>query len=267
MASFWIDMRGEEMMMNRPVLAVRTGELRRSRVAPIVAVALIGTSLAACKTIETPDTIPYSYDAAERHPITVHEGVSTVELLIGMHHPGLTPHERTEVYKFAANWQRDSTGGILIRTPVGSPNERAARDTIPEIRRILAEAGIPPNAIAVETIPGLNPPGAPIRPPPILLQYPRMVANAGPCGVWPNDLGPGAGIDYITNKPYYNLGCSQQRNLAAMVDDPADLIQPRAEIPPYTARRSVVLEKYRKGEDTTTQNQNNEKAKISDVGK
>jgi pilus assembly protein CpaD len=267
MASFSTDMRGEEITMSRAIPAQRTGEPLRGRVAHVAAVALIGASLAACKTIETPDTIPYSYDAAERHPITVHEGVRTVELLIGMQRPGLTAHERTEVYGFAMNWQRDSTGGILIRIPVGSPNERAARDTVPEIRRILAEAGIPPRAIAVETIPGLNPPGAPIRPPPILLQYPRMVANAGPCGVWPNDLGPGAGIDYITNKPYYNLGCSQQRNLAAMVDDPADLIQPRAEIPPYTARRSVVLEKYRRGEDTTTQNPNNEKAKISDVGK
>ena len=71
--------------MNRAVPALKTGELRRNRAAQVAAVALIGLSLAACKTIETPDTIPYSYDAAERHPITVHEGVRTVELLIGMH--------------------------------------------------------------------------------------------------------------------------------------------------------------------------------------
>ena len=111
------------------------------------------------------------------------------------------------------------------------------------------------------------PVGDPARLVPIILEYPRMVATAGPCGRWPNDLGPGAGIDYITNIPYYNLGCSMQRNLAAMVEEPTDLVQPRAEDPAYTGRRTVVLDKYRKGEDTTTQTRDNEKSKISDVGK
>ena len=58
-----------------------------------------------------------------------------------------------------------------------------------------------------------------------------------------------------------------QRHLAAMVEEPADLVQPRGESPAYTARRSVMLEKYRKGEDPTTQYRDNDKAKIADVGK
>jgi len=85
--------------------------------------------------------------------------------------------------------------------------------------------------------------------------------------VKPTLLGPGAGIEYDTNLPYWNLGCSMQRNLAAMVEEPADLVQPRGESPAYTARRSVMLEKYRKGEDPTTQYRDNDKAKIADVGK
>jgi pilus assembly protein CpaD len=100
-----------------------------------------------------------------------------------------------------------------------------------------------------------------------VLEYPRMVASAGPCGRWPNDLGPGAGYDYISNQPYYNLGCAMQHNLAAMVDNPADLVQPRGEDPAYEARRSVALDKYRKGESSATQYPDNEKNKISDVGK
>ena len=80
-------------------------------------------------------------------------------------------------------------------------------------------------------------------------------------------VGPGAGLDYATNQPFWNLGCATQRNVASMVDNPADLVQPRGETPPSAPRRSVVLEKYRKGEDTTTQYRDNDKAKISDVGK
>ena len=64
----------------------------------------------------------------------------------------------------------------------------------------------------------------------IRLSYPKISAVAGPCGLWPEDLGP---IDlnhgYNENKPYHNFGCATQRNLAAMIDNPADLEQPRPE--------------------------------------
>ena len=46
---------------------------------------------------------------------------------------------------------------------------------------------------------------------------------------------------YNENKPYHNFGCATQRNLAAMIDNPADLEQPRPETPAYTiaAQRRV----------------------------
>jgi len=249
--------------MTRTVPAIGAHDPWRTRAATAAAVVLVGASLAACKTTETADTIPYPYDYKERHPITIQEGTRTVELFIGKRRAGLTPPQRADVNAFALSWQRDSTGGIVIRVPSGTGNEHAAHGTVPEIRGILVAAGVPENGIVVHPLPG----GDPARLVPIVLQYPRMLAAAGPCGRWPNDLGPGAGIDYLTNIPYYNLGCSMQRNTAAMVENPADLVQPRGEDPAYTARRSVVLDKYRKGENTATQYPENDKNKISDVGK
>ena len=133
----------------------------------------------------------------------------------------------------------------------------------PKSRRCSPRPEFPPNGIAVHPLPGGDPAGVL----PIIVEYPRTVATAGPCGKWPTDLGPGAGIDYMTNAPYYNLGCSMQHNLAALVEEPSDLVQPRKDSPAYAGRRSYVLDKYRKGEDTTTQTHDQEKAKISDVGK
>ena len=54
-----------------------------------------------------------------------------------------------------------------------------------------------------------------------------------------------------------------------MVDNPADLVQPRGETPAYTARRSVAIDKYRKGESPTRHLSTTATttAKISDVGK
>jgi len=90
---------------------------------------------------------------------------------------------------------------------------------------------------------------------------------AGPCGLWPEDLGPSIkNKSYFENKQYYNFGCANQRNLAAMVDNPSDLVQPRPETPAYTARRTAAFEKYRKG-DQPRSSIDAEKAKLSDTGK
>jgi pilus assembly protein CpaD len=52
-----------------------------------------------------------------------------------------------------------------------------------------------------------------------------------------------------------------------MIDNPADLEQPRAETPAYTARRDIAFDRYRKGTPTTTTYPEAEKAKLSDTGK
>jgi pilus assembly protein CpaD len=263
-ASFSIDPAGEEITMMRTDPKIGAHRPPWTGAIQFAVLVLIGGTLAACKTTETADTVPYPYAYQDRHPIAIHEGTRTAELLIGKRRAGLTPVQRAQVAAFAESWHDDSTGGIRIRIPSGTLNERAARDTVPEIRQILVTAGVPPNGIATHPLPGGDPAGIL----PIILEYPRIVATAGPCGRWPNDLGPGAGVDYMTNAPYYNLGCSMQRNIAAMVEEPADLVQPRVEGTSYTGRRTVVLDKYRKGEDTTTQTHDQEeKAKISDVQK
>ena len=51
-----------------------------------------------------------------------------------------------------------------------------------------------------------------------------------------------------------------------MADEPVDIVQPRAETSPYTARRDVVLDKYKKGESPATVYPDLEKSKVSDVG-
>jgi pilus assembly protein CpaD len=94
-----------------------------------------------------------------------------------------------------------------------------------------------------------------------------MVAEAGPCGQWPQNLGPGQDSSYSENRPYYNLGCASQRNLAAMVDNPADLVQPRGEQAGYTGRRTVAIEKYRKGENPSGTYMGYDTGKISGLGK
>ena len=86
--------------------------------------------------------------------------------------------------------------------------------------------------------------------------------------MWPADLGPSVNNPgHFENTSYYNFGCAYQRNMAAMIDNPSDLVQPRPETPAYTIRRTEGFEKYRQGNSTATSYPEGEKAKLSDTGK
>jgi len=208
----------------------------------------------------TPD-VPTDYRM--RHPITLKESDRAIEVFIGTNRAELNPTQRAQILAFGLRWKRDATGGIIIDRPLGSSNEHAAADSMREIVSILNASGMPPSSIAVRTYQATGPALATVR-----ISYPKVIAQAGPCGLWPEDIGPSATRDYFENQPPWNYGCSSQRNLAAMVDNPADLVQPRAETAAYTARRTTVLEKYRVGLDPSTQASSSAAAaKISDVGK
>jgi pilus assembly protein CpaD len=254
--------RDEDIQMTSSVTP--TPRPRRPDARRLVLLAAVAVTLAGCQThqeITGVSAIPT--DHRQRHPIAIQEGDRTVELLIGHARGGLTPAQRADVAAFAHAWRRESTGGIIVDVPAGTPNARAAHDSLHEVRSILAHAGVPASAVQVRRYQ----PADPRILANLKLNYPRMVASAGPCGLWPDDIGGSANRNYNENNPYYNFGCAQQRNIAAMVENPADLVQPRGEAPAYAGRRSVVLDKYRKGESTATVNPEADKGKISDLGK
>lgn len=235
---------------------------------PSLARALAFVSLAAllagCKTTATQGEITSSIpsDVRQRHPIAVREGKQTLTVFIGDRRSGLTASQRAEVGALAPAWRREASGGFVIEVPYGTSNERAAMGAAREIRAILAGAGVPHSSIEVRPYRTDDP----ARLGTLRVNYPRMVAETGPCGLWPRDIGPTYDPLYNANKPHWNHGCANQRNLAAQVDNPADLVQPRAETPVFAARRATAIDKYRKGEPTATQYPDANKGKISDVG-
>jgi pilus assembly protein CpaD len=230
--------------------------------ARLIAVLGCTAMLAGCYTTDY-DHAPIPIDLRQRHPITINEGEHTAELFIGSRRGGLNASQRAEVIAFAHEWQRKATGGIVVNLPAHTNNQVAAADSLPEIRSLLAAGGVPPQDIAVRKYR----PESPAELATVRLSYPTMVATAGPCGLWPHDLGPTFDREHEENLEYWNFGCASQRNLAAMVDNPADLVQPRSEAPIYAPRRATVVDKYRQGQPTQTQNPDAEKGKISDVGK
>ncbi len=229
------------------------------------ALAGLSVMLGAC-TNTTGEVVTASVpeDYRLRHPIAVQEANHSIVIFVGQGRGGLTASQRADVGGLAQTWLKEGTGAIVADVPVDTPNARAAADAFREIRSLLAASGVPARAITQRQFH----PDDPRTFATIKLTYPKITAVAGPCGLWPADLGPSiTNPGYGENQSYYNFGCANQRNLAAMIDNPADLEQPRPETPAYTTRRSEAFEKYRKGVPTTTLYPEAEKAKLSDTGK
>jgi pilus assembly protein CpaD len=230
--------------------------------------ALIGlcAALGACTVyggeVVTASVPPTDY--RQRHPIAVTEANRSIVVFVGHGRGGLSPSQREDVHGLARSWVNEGTGAIIADVPVNTPNARAAASAYREIRAQLLAGGVPARAITMRHYT----PADPRTFPTIRLNYPKITAVAGPCGLWPDDLGPN--IDnplYNENKPYHNFGCATQRNLAAMVANLADLEQPRPETPAYTPRRDIAFDRYRKGTPTNAVYPEAEKAKLSDTGK
>src|ERR1700730_3896385 len=229
--------------------------------------ALLGLSaaLGACaKSGGEAGTASVPDDSRLRHPIAIQEADRSIVIFVGHARGGLSASQRADVVGLAQTWVREGTGAIVADVPVDTPNARAAASSFREIQALLAAGGVPPRGIALRHY-HPDDPGTVAA---IRLIYPRIAAVAGPCGQWPEDLGPSI-LDngYSENKPYYNFCSAYQRNMAAMIDNPSDLVQPRSETPAYTARRTEGFEKYRKGNPTATDYPDSEKAKVSDTGK
>ena len=235
---------------------------RRNRSAlHLLAASGLALSLAGCFQSEVAIN-SYPVDYRQRHPIVVRDGTQTVEIMLGRNRGGLTPDQRADVLAFAQTWRREAGSGVIVEVPQGGPTDHAAADSMREIRSIFSAVGVPANAIYVRNYKPARSSLASIK-----LNYSKLIAEAGPCGQWPKDIGPSWNSGYIENQPYWNLGCASQRNLAAMVENPADLVQPRGETPAWTPRRTVVLEKYRKGENPSGNYLGYDTGKISEIGK
>jgi pilus assembly protein CpaD len=243
-------------------VVLRAAESRRNRsTLRLLAASGLALSLTGCLQSETAIN-SYPVDYRVRHPLVVRDGTQTVEIMLGRNRGGLTPDQRADVLAFAQTWRREAGSGVIIEVPHGGPTDHAAADSMKEIRSILGGAGVPPNAIYVRNYKPVRSSLASIK-----LNYSKFIAEAGPCGQWPKDIGPSWESGFMENQPYWNLGCASQRNLAAMVENPADLVQPRGETPAWTPRRTVVLEKYRKGENPSGNYLGYDTGKISDIGK
>src|SRR5437763_1061595 len=153
-----------------------------------IALALTGLAvmLGACNTTSEIVTQTVPTDYRQRHPIAVQEGKRSIVVFVGKARGGLSAAQHSDVMGIAQDWVREGTGSVVVDVPIDTANSRAAAATYHEIRAVLGAGGVPSRAIVQH----------PYRPedtallPTIRLSYSRIAAVAGPCGLWPEDMGP-----------------------------------------------------------------------------
>jgi len=227
-----------------------------SKTARIIIAAIMLTALAGCKA-HREHIVGYQLsDPSQRHPIMVSKKPIYLDIAVARGSTGLSHAQVGNVREFLSQYRQEGSGKLVVSAPSGSPNEVAAFKALKRVRNLIREDGIAYGSVEMTPYYQEDDPQ-----PPLKLSYVRFVAEGPDCGQWHDNL-----AEDERNKNYENFGCAQQRNLAAMVANPRDLIRPHGSAPRASERRDTTWDKYVKGETTITKRDaKEESAKVSDA--
>ena len=162
-------------------------------------------------------------------------------IMLAIHADGLSPAQADAVRALADRWREGGGQPIKILAPRAAGSSDAAYRDAQAVRNRLIAVGVPAADIQQEVYDAAGDAQAPLK-----VGFVRYQANVPACGKsWENLTATEA------NVVQSNFGCAVTANIAAMVDDPADIVQPRPAGSADAGRRVTVMQNYRKGEITS----------------
>lgn len=218
------------MTARKTHLALRAASPAKPRLVALGAVAL-SALLAGCaaSTAERYDHI---------YPIAVELAPTMLELPA---ETTLSSFDARRVDAFGRDFMRTGDGELTIAFPSGSQSGRTVAETAARLRHV----GVPaerivhgPYSVEADGDRGL------------VLSYFAPTATPTDCPEHPMDS-----TRDLSNQTPIGFGCSVRNNIAAMLEDPRDVIAPRPATPPSADRRHTVLEAYALGEVTASANE------------
>jgi pilus assembly protein CpaD len=239
--------------MDMSIIRSSEGEFARPGMATYIlrAAAVAAVLLAGSCAAEKSDDPPVFADGLRNHPITVAPHYQSVGIAFSDPSAGLSPEDGTALAGFVEDYLSRGDGAISISAPSG-PNSSAALSYFGEQ---LAHMGVPRTRILVGTHDASNGDTK------VEIGYILYTARTDPCGNWTQDA-----EETGENIPMPDFGCSVQHNIAAMVDDPRDLVSPRGMSAGDATRRETVVTTYEKAQSTASQKSQSQSATLSDVG-
>ncbi len=212
------------------------------RASHILALALTGVAASACTSPPLNNDARQYYDVSQKYPIVVEPQVVTLAVQTDEERGSLARGEDDRVSAFAQRWKARGQGLLNVATAGDGSNHAG----VAQLKKVLAANGVEKKSVQFTTYPPAN--GEEHSP--ITLSFVAYAATASECGQdWSTNL-----AFEPRNIPWPEFGCSTQHNMAAIVADPRDLIEPRTSDPADAQRRGVVItEKYQNGLRTHTE--------------
>jgi len=179
---------------------------------------------------------------AMRNSINVAESIERLELYTRPNGMELSARDKLAVAQFLDGYARSGDGALYINRPASAMSGLGTKQAESVIRGLMAQSGMNPGA--VQTGQYSSKPGAPA---PVIVSYRTLRAIPQDC----RELGNL--VNTYSNQPHGGFGCFQSANLAAMVSDPRQLLEPYASGQPNAQRRQVIYDKYIQGDPTAAQ--------------
>jgi pilus assembly protein CpaD len=215
------------------------------RAAAIAAVLLAGSCAA-----PTNNGLGLVDDPDANHPIVVDTASNTVRLSFSAADAGLMPDDAARFDAFVAQYKANGNGPINVTAPPGPTSQQ----TLSYFGERLAAAGIPRSRIMVGTRDDGD-----WR---VELRYSGLVAHTVGCSDWSSQQAS----DTASNLPMANFGCAVQHNIAAQIENPRDIVEPRALGASDAMRRATVMNAYEKGTPTAATKTSDQSVAVSNVG-
>ena len=202
----------------------------------ILGPAFIAATLTACST-PTASTGPAIFN----NKIQVAESIERLELYTRPNGLELSARDQVAVNQFLQSYRQSGDGPIYLNVPSNAASGIGVQQAQSLIRQNLAALGLGRAAMQMgqyQTAHG--------NPAPVVVSYRTLKTVPQDCRQL-GDL-----TDTYTNQPSDNFGCFHSANLAAMIGDPRQLIEPYDMTIPDSQRRQTVYDRYIAGENTAS---------------
>jgi pilus assembly protein CpaD len=184
-------------------------------------------------------SIPADY--RQRHPIVLTQANETLDVFVG-NVGGLDLRQKEDVRSFARDYMANGQGPLIAYLPTDSQSA-GTNAGLNSIRQTLAGGGASGRLQIAHYHAGAG------KAAPIKLAFARLKAETtSPCGYENEDIVPSRFSANAANPQASNFGCSFQKNLAAQVADPRDLVRPRQEGPIDVDKRLAGIERNREAD-------------------
>lgn len=216
-------------------------------------IALMSTGLLTVLVTGCQTPMPSAGPTPFNHKIQIAESIERLELYTRPTGLELSARDQVAVTQFLEAYSQQGEGPIYINMPSSTANGIGAQQAQALIRQSLRGIGLP--AAPVQSGQYQAAYGAPA---PVVVSY-RTLKTV------PQDCRKMGDLAYsYTNQPYSSFGCFHSANLAAMIQDPRQLIQPYDMTVPDSQRRQTIYDKYIKGENPASEHPDRQDITVED---